>query len=319
MESSEFSDMSAPSSIRPFIDEQVAVEISRSKRILLVHGIAQDGKNPNSLKQQWQNSLTEELSDSGFKLPTDIEFDFPYYGDLLAEFAEEIEPKSTFDAQARCTGSANKEFLRFKAEMVESIRMAAGITHAQIKNVHGGNTGVRAGQNGEWVESTIKALDKYSPSFTETALELFLRDVFLYTRYPRVKKAINKAVAEKLTEKKTVVIGHSLGSLVSFNVLRQTTETLDISLFMTIGCPMGIRYISDRLKPLIRPKCINSWVNAYDKQDVFAPYPLNDANFKVKPEIINFNGVKNPTDNHHGVEGYLSNPVVAQSVLHAVK
>ena len=41
--------------------------------------------------------------------------------------------------------------------------------------------------------------------------------------------------------------------------------------------------------------------------------------FPVSPKIRNYGGVKNESDNHHKIAGYLSDPVVAMAISEALK
>ena len=52
--------------------------------------------------------------------------------------------------------------------------------------------------------------------------------------------------------------------------------------------------------------------------DVVALNPLDSTFFNVRPEIFNFKGVKNHTDNQHGIVGYLNDPTVAKHIYSEV-
>jgi hypothetical protein len=93
------------------------------------------------------------------------------------------------------------------------------------------------------------------------------------------------------------VVGHSLGCVVAYSVLRSDTRTLRIPLYVTVGCPLGVRPIRDQFRPLRYPLPVKAWFNAYDKRDVVALYPLDRASFPVIPDIENYNDVRNFTDN----------------------
>jgi len=168
------------------------------------------------------------------------------------------------------------------------------------------------------VEAILRALDKYGFGMSQAALELFTRDVFLYATRQGVRDEINRLVAAVLTEQPTVVIGHSLGSVVAYNVLRWDARTLRIPLFVTVGCPLGVRPIRDQLQLLRFPSAVSVWLNAFDRRDVIALYPLDSVNFPVTPQIQNYPDVKNSTDNRHGIDGYLDDANVAQSILDAL-
>ena len=85
---------------------------------------------------------------------------------------------------------------------------------------------------------------------------------------------------------------------------------------MTVGSPLGIRAIKERIaKPLRVPSCVKSWFNAYDDRDVVALVGLDARNFPVTPLIENKSDVKNFTENRHGIAGYLADPIVARNIV----
>ena len=107
--------------------------------------------------------------------------------------------------------------------------------------------------------------------------------------------------------------------MVAYNVLRTDRRSLQIPLFVTVGCPLAIRAIRDQLVPLSFPKPpVEAWNNAFDQRDIVALNPLDAANFPVRPAVLNYNNVKNHTDNRHGIDGYLDDPTVAGWVLDAL-
>jgi hypothetical protein len=92
--------------------------------------------------------------------------------------------------------------------------------------------------------------------------------------------------------------------------------SLRIPLYLTLGCPLGIRAIRDNSTATI-PLASEEWYNA-DTRDIVALHPLDRANFPVTPEIENYAAVKNSTGNRHGIVGYLEDPQVAQHLLGAL-
>jgi hypothetical protein len=108
------------------------------------------------------------------------------------------------------------------------------------------------------------------------------------------------------------VIGHSLGTVVAYNVLKAVPHT--VPLYVSVGSPLAIRAIRKALVPLSNPMEANGWYNAYDKRDTVALYPLDKHNFDVSPSISNNGEVQNWTENRHGIVGYLDDPNVAAVV-----
>jgi hypothetical protein len=285
------------------------------KRIVFVHGRAQEGLDPVKIKEAWLKALGNGAN--GRAIPAAVEVSFPYYGDKLAEFAAQMGLPLASDIHTR-GGPTQQEFLAFQSEVAQEIRKGAGVSDAEVDAEYGDNPKPRGPLNWEWVQAILRALDRHGGGMSRGALELFTRDVFLYSTRPAVRKAIDDIVAAQLTEEPTVVVGHSLGSVVAYSVLRSDKRQLKVPLFVTVGCPLGIRPIRDQFLPLKWPGPVTTWNNAYDKRDVVALYPLDATNFAVSPPVTNFDSVNNHTDNRHGIDGYLGDATVADWILKAL-
>lgn len=283
-------------------------------RLVLVHGRSQQGQDPALLKSVWMGALERGAQKLGRTLPRELDVAFPYYGDTLDDFARQFDIPLTVDIQTK--GSpVDEEFLRFQAEIAEALRQRAGITDAQVDFEYGANPKPRGPLNWEWVQATLRALDKHGGGLNQTTLETFTRDVFLYTRRAGVRDEIDRIVARSLTDSPTVVVGHSLGSVVAYSVLRSDRRLLRVPLFVTVGSPLGVRAIRDQFRPLRYPSPVGAWYNAFDNRDVVALYPLDRATFPVTPRIENYGAVKNHTNNRHGIVGYLDDLAVAKAIL----
>ena len=112
-----------------------------------------------------------------------------------------------------------------------------------------------------------------------------------------------------------VVIGHSLGSVVAYNVLCDRAAAPPYPRYITVGSPLGIRAIQRHLtSPLRSPACVTRWFNAYDPRDIVALRALDASTFDVRPPIQNKGDVTNFTENRHSIEGYLADPTVAARI-----
>jgi len=286
-------------------------------RLVLVHGRGQQGQDPHELQAKWLDALNRGAQKIGRSLPNNLDVAFPYYGDILDKFASQYDVPLSSDIQTR-GNPADNELLVFQGELAEALRQASGVTDAQVDAEYGQNPKPKGPLNWEWVQAIMRALDKYGGGMSQGALELFTRDVFLYTTRAGVRDEVNRIVAATLTDQPSVVIGHSLGSVVAYSVLRSDSRILRIPLFLTVGCPLGVRPIRDQFRPLRFPLPVSAWLNAFDRRDVVALYPLDSVNFPVTPAIENYPDVKNSTDNRHGIDGHLDDARVAQSVLDAL-
>jgi hypothetical protein len=180
-----------------------------------VHGRDQQGQDPAVLKSEWIGALRRGAQTFGSSLPDNIDVVFPYYGDTLAKYAQELDLPLPSDIHAK-GGSLTDDFLAFQAEVAEALRERSGVTDAQVDAEYGANPKPKGPLNWEWVQAILRALDKYGGGMSQAALETFTRDVFLYTTYAGVRDEIDRIVGAALTEQPAVVIGHSLGSVVAY-------------------------------------------------------------------------------------------------------
>ena len=286
--------------------------------LVFIHGRDQQGKDPAALKAEWIAALAKGAKSINRTLPNQLEVAFPYYGDKLDELATRADIPLTSDIQARGESAVNEDFLSFQAEVAESLRVAAGVTDQQVENEYGPNPKPKGPLNWEWVQAILRGIDKYGGGVNEVTLQAFTRDVFLYTRRAGIRDEIDRIVAGVLSENPTVVVAHSLGSVVAYNVLRNDRRTLQVPLLVTVGSPLGVRAIRDQFKPLRRPQPVGAWYNAFDPRDVVALYPLDSNNFPITPNVENAANVNNSTSNRHGIAGYLDDPGVAKRILDAL-
>jgi hypothetical protein len=289
----------------------------RSTRLLFVHGRGQQGLDPVQLKSEWLATLKTGAAAAGRAMPDDVDVAFPFYGDTLDTFTRQFDIPLTSDMQSR--GSPlDDEFLVFQAEFAEAVRQRAGVTDAQIDAEYGDNPQPRGPLNWSWVQAILRAIDRHGGGMSQKTLETFTRDVFLYTTRAGVRDEIDRIVAATLTDRPTVVVGHSLGSVVAYSVLRSDRRALRVPLFVTVGSPLAVRAVRDQFRPLRSPSPVAAWYNAFDTRDVVALYPLDAQNFPVQPAIENNAGVRNRTDNRHGIVGYLDNADVARRIVDAL-
>jgi len=286
-------------------------------RLVLVHGRSQQGKNPQQLETEWLEALRIGALKSSRKLADTVEVAFPFYGDVLDDFTRQADIPLTSDIQTKGS-DADDGFLAFEAEFAEEIRKGAGISEAEIDAEYGTNPKQKGPQNWEWVQSILRAIDKRGGGLSLSALEQFMRDVYLYTTSERVRDEIDSIVRSKMTEEPSLIIGHSLGSVVAYSVLTTDERTLKVPMLITVGSPLGVRPIRKAFQPLKAPPNVAAWYNAFDRRDVVALYPLDANNFAITPAVENYDGVLNTTVNRHGIVGYLNNKEVAGRVMDIV-
>jgi pimeloyl-ACP methyl ester carboxylesterase len=87
-----------------------------------------------------------------------------------------------------------------------------------------------------------------------------------YFAEPEVRAAVRARVEGAITPETQVVVAHSLGSIVTYEVLARHPEW-SITAFVTIGSPLGNPRFVPRIEPAVLegrgawPACVQSWTN----------------------------------------------------------
>lgn len=284
-------------------------------RLVFIHGRAQEHKDAVALKSTWVGALRAGLSKSKLTLPLeDGDIRFPYYGQTLFDLVSGAEDVA--DVIVRGDRGTNDE-QRFQHAVLEEIRKAKGITDEQVQAQIPLQTRERGVQNWEIVRGILKAIDEYVPEASGALIALATRDVYQYLKNPGLRDTIESGVRAAMAPGvPTVVVSHSLGTVVAYNLLRREGEQQQwqVPLLVTLGSPLAITAIKAALAPIEHPSCAKHWFNAMDDRDVVALYPLSPEKFDVDPAIENKTNVRNHTSNRHGIDGYLDDAEVARRI-----
>lgn len=289
-------------------------------KLVFLHGRGQEDKDPHVLRQTWIASLHAGLHKAGLELPIDdSEIIFPYYGDALrdltTEDAETLSlvrfPQREHDLACEVLGEC----------LERSLPDAIVAPNDKSEETLGAR--LRGPLRAEWVQRGLRLLDRHVPQASARSMALTAYDVVEYLTNADVQHSIEAGVAQAFDTsdpEPAVVVGHSLGSVVAYRVLRDGGwVTHPVKALLTLGSPLGISAVRSQLEPLEYPPKVGSWLNAYDERDAIALNPLNSMYFPMTPEIKNYGGVENDSDNHHKIRGYLSDRVVATWIVKALR
>jgi hypothetical protein len=286
-------------------------------KLLLIHGIAQGGKNPSDLQVAWIETLQKGYKAAGIPYPSSLAVDFPYYGDALD--ARVARSKLPMPKDITPKGDAPSPYEEFLGSSLREIQANALISDDEVAAEAGPIPATEKGiQNWRLTQAIARLIDKRFTGFASHTIENFLRDVYLYISDSNTTREINAIVNAKLTDEPTVVVAHSLGTVVAYRVLLDQGNKLKLRRLITVGSPLGIKAISSYLGVIKYPLADLLWYNAYDSRDIVALNPLKDPYFKTTPEITNYNQVRNETDNRHGIIGYLNDATVARCISEAL-
>jgi len=289
-----------------------------SRQLVLVHGRSQQHKDAAALKMTWIETWSKGLAKSGLKVPIDeSQIRFPYYGDTLAAL---VEGGAAPDVIVKGSEPPDEEKL-FIGAVLEEARQEKGITDEEVLARAETDVIEKGPLNWRWVRAIATALDERLPGASGVTLAAATFDVYHYLRNPGVRDIIEEGVRGAITaDAETVVVGHSLGTVVAYNLLRREGEDngWKVPLFVTLGSPLAVTAIRQALQPIGYPACVGAWFNAMDPQDIVSLYPLGPPQFALEPAIENKVDVDNHTANQHGIAGYLDDAEVARRIHDAL-
>ena len=311
--------------------------VSMSRDLVLVHGRSQQGKDPAALKAEWVGDLRAGMSKAGLDLDVDEHrIHFPFYGDTLDKLAHDVPPADAPEViimgpDGDGNGVMDEHARAFVVPVLQAMCHKLGATDADIAADYPGDVTEMGPENWPWVRALLHQLAARVPGADVAAVALATYDVYCYISNSAMRSVIDKGVADAMSMgRDSVVVAHSLGTVVAYNVLESqgVEKGWTVPEFITVGCPLAIGPIKRALRDWQRegtsnrwPACVGEWFNAFDPVDVVALYPLDPTNFPLDPDtktIDNKDSVVNTTSNHHGIIDYLGDPDVARHIYDAL-
>jgi hypothetical protein len=174
------------------------------------------------------------------------------------------------------------------------------------------------------VEESLTAILPLPPSLRRLLLRQLLQrlipdaDAYFFTnRKEPIRQRLRQAL-DAVTGP-TVVITHSLGTVIAYDVLREPRFAgRTVPLLVTLGSPLGYTEIQDVVtKPLQLPAPVRLWANFADPLDAVALDTSLADEFQGAPRIIDAR-VNNPSPNNHAACGYLGASRVRSTVTAAL-
>ena len=285
-----------------------------SKVIIGIHGL--HNKPPRKiLEKWWELAIIEGFRHLGLKLPK-LKFELLYWADLIYEQPNNqtsTDKKDPYFIEEPYTQSPNhkippketgfrKKMLQFIESQLEKIFLNDDFSLNYI------------GVNDLIMHHYFKELEMY---YSKMDTQHMLR----HTSRLRLVSILKKYKYDDI-----MIISHSMGSIIAYDVLQFELKNQKIHTFVTMGSPLGSPFIlakiAEEMKsknqklPIRTPNCVtNNWLNFADLEDKIALnfdlnndfYPNAKGIQAIDFEVINdyeINGVKNP----HKSFGYLRSP-----------
>ncbi|MBP2215961.1 hypothetical protein [Arthrobacter sp. CAN_C5] len=306
--------------------------------IVLVHGIAQEQETADSLEERWMPALAGGIRVAGYADLADriwrnrhsgdrIEVRMAAYGDLFltpgAQGAgDDLDDLDT--VELAIAESIAAEWLKRAAEREDHPDHKTAVRELGFLNPTHETQGIKE----EAARAMINAATRLSwfgvgAMAVAERLKKPLRQVTAYLTDQALHDDIQTRVLAHVGPETRVIVGHSLGSVVAYEIVAQHLPT-PLPLLVTLGSPLGLRsIIYDRLRPQPPgyPVGARRWVNISDRNDLVAAEPdLSGLFERNKPSAAILESrwtVDNGAEPHNG-EYYLGKREVGKPIAEAL-
>ena len=132
----------------------------------------------------------------------------------------------------------DREQETFLKEYLAEVQEAGGISDQEVAAGLDPEVRERGVLNWGWVQGILGELDRKLPWASGASVALFTNDVYQYLHKPGLRKVMDDGVLSAFRPGvETVVVAHSLGTIVAYNVLKRegSERDLKVPLFMTLG------------------------------------------------------------------------------------
>jgi hypothetical protein len=279
-------------------------------RVVAVHGIGQQYGGARLLAERWVPALREGLERADHPDPDAVDVRCAFYGDVFRPPGKTAGPMAPPLTAADVAPGIEIDLLLAWWEAAAA---------AEPDLVPGPDQPTKAARTPAVVQRALLALaqSRFWSGLAERALVADLRQVRLYLEDRSVRAEIRRRVAAAIDPGTRVVVAHSLGAVVAYEVLCARSEPT-IDTFVTLGAPLGIPYlIHARLEPPpvgglgCWPRSVGQWINVADQGDSVALVKALDPVFQgtVEDHLVH-NGAT-----AHEVRPYLSAKTTGLAIL----
>ena len=280
-------------------------------KIVLIHGRAQGGRSSQQILEQWVPGLKAGMHAAGLTLDPSIPIVAPFYGDVLDSMSEQA---IRFRPEVVTRGTPPPgDVDEVTAAMIEQMAIRAGLDIDQVLDEENVSVVERGPERWGWVQALARRLEAKYPWLARTVIGKVTSDVKSYIDFPHIQDAVHDIVVPALGDGPTVIVSHSLGTVIAYWSLVEHMPNADVPLLITAGSPLGLNTIKKRLpQPLRIPHGVQRWLNVTDQEDIVALHARLDQDTFI-PGIENVDDVENG-DDPHAIERYLSDPRVARAI-----
>jgi hypothetical protein len=219
-------------------------------QLVITHGRSHEFNIPSLTQRPLEEAIRWGLERVGSPAFAVIPISLAFYGDYWRPDA------GTRSLDVEAGSSAPTELQR---QVAGDILLASGsVAEAEpIPRVFGWDT----------LNGLATVLDQHLHS-GDLMVRLFLDDVESYFGNDRLRSLALDRVEEAIqaTGDDVILLGHSLGSVVVYDLLRERAG-LPVRALITLGSPLGLPTVRRRLTLCRFPNAVERWVNVFDPRD----------------------------------------------------
>ena len=294
-------------------------------KLILVHGIHQEGKDPIQLKEDWISAIEKG---SGRPRETwgipEENIVMPYYGDKLAGDtfkltgkvrSDGFQPKSPFNTPEEVI--AEEDFLNFSAAAMSEINEAYESSGLHLEKSEKGVQFRGKGIHKKSLKFASRIIQWLSPLDGKIALKK-LAQAHTYITNEDAQKAVNEIMMPHFEGKEQkIIVSHSLGTIVAYDIMLQLNEDKKLSnvdQFITLGSPLSLSIVMKKFKDRIQPiRSIRKWINGTDREDFIALGNNLNGDYYQMP-IENILDLDNGKEDPHSIERYLEQSSISKTI-----
>lgn len=285
--------------------------MSDNYMIVGIHGLANKPEKP-LLKEWWEKALLEGLQRNQGRTSGSIAFDLCYWADIRY-------PKPDDNPEPYVPAKGTGPLPKHKDGWFDAATALVGDT----------------------LDSSLDWAKRYFDfdDLADMVLRKKLPDLAAYYDDQGQREAMRKRLTETVGKhrgKRIMVIAHSMGSVIAYDVLRgwgKQDTNFRVDHLVTIGSPLGLPQVKHKIREendLVRtPTVVRKWTNFTDRRDLVATdshladdYAPNVREVKVKDDRV-INTYTSEADgegkpNYHKSYGYLRTAELSELVRHFI-
>lgn len=288
----------------------------RSAAVVFIHGLARK-PSPDKLREIWLWALGRDnpmpsifaAPNSGLNLGTrGIPQRFTYYADVFygTDFETDLdsyyEANESLEIQAEGLDTVEPDIQlpapvtpreqQFLAGFEAKLSASAALSPVpEVVTPGGALPGASSHEIARWLPDPVKrtvirkaAMEAYYFLFDKEYVRSDSSRFFV--RRELRSRLLRDLDAARASAEKVVIVSHSMGTMLAYDVLRNCPECPQVDTLITLGSPLGIREVQDELSASpsgvdFPSTSLAAWVNIYDPLDpICGPDPRIANDFR---------------------------------------